>query len=364
MIVLGIMNGTSVDGIDYVWADITESGKNINVKFLKQEHKAFTLSVREQIQLAITNKLPTHDLGQLHHDLGREYAKHYAQFKSAPKAKLIGLHGQTVFHKGKIASLQIGEPSHLAKASKLPVIFNFRAADIASGGEGAPLAPLFHQVLLKKFSNKPVAFHNLGGISNLTYCYKNQLIAFDTGPASTLMDSWLQLKTKGEKTYDTDGKIAERGLPHLPTLKKMLDTPYLRMAPPKSCGREEFNLDFIKANADRKFSSISLEDQMSTLTEFTATSIYQAYETHLPTLPEKIFFAGGGTHNPFLMKRLKIHFKKTEVLTSMDLGWPASAIEGGAFALLAYLRLKNKACNLKPVTGGSSSAMLGQICEL
>ena len=364
MIVLGIMNGTSVDGIDYVWSEITGSGKSIKLKFLHQEHKAFNTGLKEQIQLAIGNNLPTHELGLLHHDLGREYAKHYKEFKKVPRAKLIGLHGQTVFHKGKIASLQIGEPSYLAAACGVPVVFNFRAADVASGGEGAPLAPLFHDNLLKKFSSSPVAFHNLGGISNLTYCHKNQIIAFDTGPASTLMDSWVSLKSKGLQGYDKDGKIAEKGLPHLPSLQKMLTAPYLQLKAPKSCGREEFNLDFIKNMTDRKFSSLSLEDQVNTLTEFTAVTILEAYEKFLPKMPEKIFFSGGGTHNPFLMKRLKIFFKTTEVLTSEDLGWPASAIEGGAFALLAYLRINKVKCDLKSITGGSKSALLGQICEL
>jgi anhydro-N-acetylmuramic acid kinase len=363
MIVLGIMSGTSVDGIDYVWSQISGTKGNISAKFLKHEHRSFSPDLRERLILALKDKSTTHELGLLQHDLGREYAKHYSQLKAPGKTALIGLHGQTVFHKGCIASWQIGEPSYLAKQAKVPVIFNFRAADIAFGGEGAPLAPVFHQTLLKKFSHKPVAFHNLGGISNLTYCYKKSLIAFDTGPASTLMDVWIQEKTKGKKQYDDNGRLAAAGLPHLLTYKKMLSAPYFKKVAPKSCGREEFNLEFIKKNADNTFMALSLEDQLNTLTELTAASIYQAYQA-LPAMPEKIFFAGGGTGNGFLMRRLKIYFSKTEVLNSTDLGWPASAIEGGAFALLAYLRWKKMTCDLKSVTGGSSSTLLGQICEL
>jgi anhydro-N-acetylmuramic acid kinase len=358
------MNGTSVDGIDYVWSKISGTKTNISAQFLKHEHKSFTPALRERILLAIGDKLSTHELGLLQHDLGREYARHYGQLKSPGKTELIGLHGQTIFHKGKVATWQIGEPSYLAKQSKLPVIFNFRAADVAFGGEGAPLAPVFHQILLKKYSAKPVAFHNLGGISNLTYSHKKTLIAFDTGPASTLMDVWIQNKTKGQKQFDADGDLASAGLVHLPTFKNMMAMDYFKKAAPKSCGREEFNLDFITKKADRKFKSLSLEDQMCTLTELTAASIHQAYAQLLPAMPEKIFFSGGGTENGFLMRRLKIYFSKTEVLTSLDLGWPASAIEGGAFAMLAYLRLMKIPCDLKSVTGGSSSALLGQICEI
>lgn len=363
MLVLGIMNGTSVDGIDYVWAEMSGTAKNVKAKFIKQEHKTFSTPLRLQIQEAIANKLTTHALGQLHHDLGREYAKHFKQLKSPGKTQLIGLHGQTLFHKGKVATWQIGEPSYLAQVSQVPVIFNFRAADVALGGEGAPLAPLFHRILLREMARKtPVAFHNLGGISNLTYSYKNVLLAFDTGPASTLMDNWIESKTGGKKTYDESGHLAAQGLPQYASLKNFLAHPYFKKSPPKSCGREEFNLGFIKSTADKKFSSLSLEDQMSTLTELTASSIHQAYQK-LPETPAKIFFSGGGTHNKYLMKRLKIYFKKTQVLTSEDLGWPSSAIEGGAFALLAYMRSIKAECDLKPVTGGGS-ALLGQICEL
>lgn len=363
MLVLGIMNGTSVDGIDYVWADVSGTKKNIKTKFIKQEHKPFSPQLREQIQEAIADKLTTHALGKLNHDLGREYAKHFSQLKSPGKTQLIGLHGQTLFHKGKVATWQIGEPSYLAQVSKAPVVFNFRAADVAQGGEGAPLAPIFHRILLREMAAKtPVAFHNLGGISNLTYSHKNTLLAFDTGPASTLMDNWMESKTNGKKTFDEDGQTAAKGLPQYASLKNFLSNAYFKKSPPKSCGREEFNLAFIKSTADKKFSSLSLEDQMSTLTELTASSIYQAYEK-LPELPEKIFFSGGGTRNKYLMKRLKIYFKKTQVLTSEDLGWPSSAIEGGAFAVLAYLRWIKAECDLKQATGGKTT-LLGQICEL
>jgi anhydro-N-acetylmuramic acid kinase len=177
------------------------------------------------------------------------------------------------------------------------------------------------------------------------------------------MDSWVQLKSKNEMLYDKDGVLASRGLPQLETLKKFMNHPFLGKKPPKSCGREEFNLDFIKNTADRRFFRLSLEDQLATLTEFTAQSVYEAYENWLPKMPEKIFFSGGGSKNRFLMKRLKINFKNSAVHTSEELGWPSEAIEGGAFAVLAYLRLYEQHLDLKNITGGNKPALLGQICE-
>lgn len=364
MIVLGIMNGTSGDGIDYVWVDL-HYDKKLTVKFVKHIHRSFSKELRESIKKAALNQLLTYDLGALHHELGRQYAKDYASFKVPAKLKphVIGLHGQTVFHSGGTATLQIGEPTYLAQAAGAPVIFNFRAADIVNGGQGAPLAPVFHKVLLSGVSNGPTAFHNLGGISNLTYCHKDRLIAFDTGPACTLMDTWVQMKTKNQHHYDEDGKLAARGLPHLETIKKFMKHPFLAKKPPKSCGREEFNLEFIKAHADRRFFRLSMEDQLATLTEFTVQSVFGAYEDWLPKMPEKVFFSGGGAKNKFLMKRLKIYFKNSIVMTSEELGWPSDAIEGGAFAVLAYLRLYEQHLDLKNITGGTKPVLLGQICE-
>jgi len=364
MIVLGIMNGTSGDGIDYVWTDI-HFDKKLQVKFLKHVSRPFSPALRAAIKKAVLNEAGTYDVGELHHALGRQYADDYAGFRMAGKMKphIIGLHGQTVYHSGGKATFQIGEPSYLAQTAHAPVIFNFRAADVAMGGQGAPLAPVFHKVLLGEFADKPASFHNLGGISNVTYVYKNKILAFDTGPSCTLIDTWLQYKSNNRQQYDKDGKIAARGVAHGPSVNAFMEHPFLAKKAPKSCGREEFNLKFIKAYADKKFSRLSLEDQLATLTEFTASHIADAYRRLLPETPVKMFCSGGGANNKYLLQRLKIHLPKTEVLTSEDLGWPTSAIEGGAFAVLAYLRLYEQPLDLKSITGSSLPVMLGQICE-
>lgn len=362
MHVLGIMNGTSGDGIDYVVVHL-DFKKKLQIRFVQHEHKPFDKKIHDRLKKTITNQATTYDIGELHHDLGRMYAQHFSEIRWKKKPALIGMHGQTVYHRGGSATLQIGEPSYLAKIAETPVIFNFRAADIAWGGQGAPLAPVLHKVLLSDFK-KPVAFHNLGGISNLTYCFKKHWLAFDTGPANTLMDVWIQFTSKGRRLFDENGLEAARGLAHTETLKKMLSHPYFKKSPPKSCGREEFNLDFIRAYSEKKFFKSSLPDQLATLTELSALSIFNAYQNFCPQMPEKIFFAGGGLQNAFLMQRLKIYLGSDVVSSAEDLGWPSQAIEGAAFALLAYLRVYEQPLDLSPITGGAKSSLLGQMCEM
>lgn len=362
MHVLGIMNGTSGDGIDYVVADITFK-KKLSIRFVQHVHKPFEKSFYEKTKRLITNQATTYEVGEYHHELGRIYAKHFAEIRWTKKPQLIGLHGQTVYHRGGHATFQLGEPSYLAMQAKMPVIFNFRASDIAAGGQGAPLAPILHKVLLSEFK-KPVAFHNLGGISNLTFCYKKHWLAFDTGPANTLLDIWMQNKTKGEKIFDDGGKLSAQGLPHQESLKKMLTHSYFKKTAPKSCGREEFNLDYIHAHVERKFHKLSISDQLATLTELSAISIFEAYKNFCPQMPEQIYFSGGGLKNNFFMQRLKLYFGSEVVKSSDDLGWPSQSIEGAAFALLAYLRVYEQPLDLTSITGGKKSSLLGQMCEV
>jgi anhydro-N-acetylmuramic acid kinase len=360
MRVLGIMNGTSGDGVDYVVADISFK-KSWSVRFLQHEQKPFDKSFHEKTKRVITNVATTYEVGEYHHELGRLYAKHFAEIRWKHKPELIGLHGQTVYHRGGHATLQLGEPSYLLQQSKLPVVFNFRASDVAVGGQGAPLAPILHKVLLSPFKH-PVSFHNLGGISNLTFCHKKTWLAFDTGPANTLMDIWIQHKTQAKTLFDDGGALAAKGLPHMESVEKMLADSYFKKAAPKSCGREEFNLNFIHSHIEKKFHKLKLEDQLATLTEVSALSIFEAYKKFCPVMPQQIYFSGGGLKNHFLMQRLKIYFGSAVVKSSEDLNWPAQAIEGGAFALMAYMRLKKVTVDLTSITGGSKSSLLGQLC--
>jgi anhydro-N-acetylmuramic acid kinase len=361
MNILGIMSGTSADGVDYVWTKVSV-GEKLEIEFVHQEHKKIPAKIKKNIELAITNKLGTYDLALLNYEVGRMYADHFLSFKKLKlETDFIGLHGQTVFHEGGIATLQIGEPTFLSVAAKAPVIFNFRAGDVALGGEGAPLAPIFHKAIVGS-PETPTGFHNLGGISNITYIEDNYVQAFDTGPANTLMDIWIHHKSKGKKAFDKNGAHAKQGVPHVDTLKKLLKTSFLLKLPPKSTGRELYNLSFIKKNVPPAFLKLSLEDQLATLTEFSVLSICDAYKRFLPKMPKQIYFSGGGTKNPYLMKRLRIALSGVDVKTSTELGWPESAIEGGTFALLAFLRVQEQKIQLTHITGNKSLALLGQIC--
>lgn len=361
MIVLGIMSGTSADGVDYVWVKIT-GDKKYKVTFLHQEHRAIPKSIKARIEAAIANQLTTYDLSLLNYDVGRMYADHFRTFKAwKNKTQLIGLHGQTIFHEGRVATWQLGEPTFLSQEAKKPVIFNFRAADVALKGHGAPLAPLFHQVLLGT-PQKPTGFQNLGGIANITYVSGSDIRAFDTGPANTLLDIWITHKTRGKQKMDRNGAIASQGLPHLATLRKLLKTPYLAAKPPKSTGRELYNMGFIKKHAPTEFHQLSLEDQMATLTDFSVLSIREAYEKFLPRPMGYVFCSGGGTKNHFFMKRMRMLMPDIQIGTSADLGWPESAIEGATFALLAYWRSRGQKVRLDHITGNSTPVLLGQIC--
>lgn len=362
MIVLGIMSGTSADGVDYVWVNLNAK-KNLKIDYLHQEHRPIPKKIKLKIEAAITNQLTTYDLSLLNYEVGQMYADHFKTFKKwKDKTDLIGLHGQTIFHQGQVATWQMGEPTFLSLQAKAKVIFNFRSGDVALGGHGAPLAPVFHKALLGS-PKDPMGFHNLGGISNITYVCKNDVHAFDTGPANTLLDVWIQYKTKKKYLFDKNGIVSAQGLPHLPTLKKLLKTPYLLEKPPKSTGRELFHLKFIQENAAKDFFKLSLADQMATLTDFSVLSIKNAYDTFLPKPLKSVYYSGGGTQNSYFMKRLRLCLPTINIQTSAHLGWPESAIEGGTFALLAFLRVHNQKLDLQHITGNTTPALLGQICD-
>lgn len=357
---LGIMNGTSIDGIDF--ALIQSSSDFQKLVFKKHKHFPMEKKLRATLLKAACNELTTYDLSKLHFDLGRYYAQCLKKLKATWKWDVIGLHGQTVHHEGRLASLQIGHPGFMAEHTNTPIVYDFRSADIVSGGEGAPFAPFFQNVIGKSASRKAFAFHNLGGISNLTYFNKNQVTAFDTGPANILLDQWIEKKKK--KSFDKNGQFASQGLPDPKVVEKMLKHTYFFKKAPKSCGREEFNLDYIKKYGGSAFEKLSFVDQMATLVELTALSIARSYKQEFKALPEKIYFYGGGVNNPYLMSRISYHLPECEILTTQDLGWPTQALEASTFAFLALARMLNKKVHLPQVTGAKNTRHLGSLYSL
>lgn len=366
--VLGIMSGTSIDGVDFALCEINR--ERIRLQHFQQCR--FPRPLQKRLHLAASNRATSHEAAQLHHDLGRFYAAEGKKL-SRWKPQLAGLHGPTIFHhphKSSPATWQIGEPAYLAAALKIPVISNFRAADIAAGGEGAPLATLFHTIVFAE-KGRHICVNNLGGISNVTSLDNSirgnpRLLAFDTGPANVLIDLAMRHLTRGAKNFDLNGRWAARGTTAEPILKRWLRHRYFFRKPPKSTGRELFGESFFEsALADMKKVGLSNFDLLATLTEFTARSIVLNYQRHLKSIPAKVILNGGGAANPVLVEAIRRNLAqwnaKIELVTSDSVGWPGQTIEAAAFALLAYYRWNGIPANLPETTGARQKTLLGEV---
>ena len=367
MRVLGIMSGTSLDGVDYALCELERGA----VRLLDFWSRPFPKNLQQRLHAAAANECHAHELAQLHHDLGRRYAQQAAALKA--RAELIGLHGQTVFHnpdRRAPATLQIGEPAYLAEALRVPVVSNFRVADLAAGGQGAPLATLFHQIVFAQ-RGRQVCVNNLGGISNVTSLdWRNgrtpKVRAFDTGPACVLLDLAMREFTDGKKNCDRGGAWAKRGVVCEPLLRRWLKHPFFKMSPPKSTGREQFGETFWRAEQKHLAAArLSSFDTLATLTEYTARSLALNYQLHLRSAPDTVVLSGGGAKNPVLVQRITENLRalhpSVHVATSEDFGWPSSAIEPAAFALLAFYRWQGWPANLPGTTGAKREVLLGQI---
>ena len=367
--VLGIMSGTSIDAVDYAACEVGLD----RVRLLKHWQARFPKQLQERLHAAAANQATSYDMGQVHHDLGRFYAIAARRGLWGQRVQLVGLHGQTVFHhpsRKNPATLQLGEASYLAEELRVPVVSNFRAADIAAGGQGAPLATLFHQIAFG-IPCSHVCVNNLGGISNVTSidwraARKPKLLAFDTGPANVLIDLAMRRFTGGRRTLDRNGNWAARGQPRQPLVERWLEHPFFHAPPPKSTGRELFGEPFFN-RVWRQLSKLSPPDALATLTEFTARSLALNYRLHLSARPDLVVLAGGGAANRRLVSRVRTHLlaldSHTHIQTSDELGWPVQSVEPAAFALLAYYRWRRKPGNIPATTGARRGVLLGQMTE-
>ncbi len=358
-LVLGIMSGTSIDSVDYALCRISD--REIALEQLWSVD--FPRELRSRLHNAASNNANAYEVGQLHHDLGRFYAEHAVRKK---KPDFVGLHGQTVFHnpeQKKRATLQLGEPAYLVERLHVPVVSNFRSGDIAAGGEGAPLATMFHKFVFAK-KGRHICVNNLGGISNVTSLdwsrgREPKILAFDTGPANVLIDLAMRELTGGKMHMDKNGAWAARGKPIASVLGRWLKHDYFKRKPPKSTGRELFGEPFFH-QAMQEMKSANKYDIVATFTYFTPLSIALNYTTHLKSLPERIILCGGGAANPALLTAIDI-LQVAEVVTSESVGWPVQAIEPAAFALLAWLRMNNRAGNIPQTTGARRPVLCGQV---
>lgn len=382
MKVIGLMSGTSADGIDAALLEIG-LGKGLpKLRLLCFTVLPFPVGLRERIlRVADAGSGATSEICRLNVLLGELFAK--AAISVARRAgiavrdiALIGSHGQTIAHlpdpavehKVSIRStLQIGEPSVIAERTGVTTVADFRPRDLAAGGEGAPLTPYLHTLLFRHLRRNRIVL-NLGGIANLTFLPRGRglrgVLAFDTGPGNVLIDGLVTRLTGGVMGVDLDGRIAAAGAVDPCLLRWLMAHPYLRRTPPKSTGREVFGPSLIEALLRRAAAySVKEEDLVATITAFTAQSVALHVRRDLPhsAASAELITCGGGAENPMLITRLQEALPEGHLLTAHEAGFPGRAIEASAFALMAYLTVHGLSGNLPRLTGATHSAILGKI---
>lgn len=353
MRVLGLMSGTSVDGVDLVLAELEGKPPKLEWQTLEQREALFPAELRSKIIQTLKSQTNTREVALLHHDLGRFYAGAAAPF--AGRVDLAAMHGQTVWHEPPAVTLQIGEPAYLAEALKIPVVSDFRGSDLALGGEAAPFVP-YPDLLLYGESGIKRAIHNIGGISNLTYLpglAPGGVLAFDTGPGNCLID---EAAGRMGLTHDAGGKIAASGKADSALVERWLSHPYFGRKPPKSTGREIWNLEALDEDT-----AIPTQNLLATLTLFTAQSIVQAYQQLVVPLGlDEIWVAGGGVYNQTLMQHIR-EALPVPLYTFEEKGHDSKLREALAFAVLGYLRFLELPNVLPQVTGARKAAIAGKI---
>lgn len=382
--VVGLMSGTSHDGIDTAVARITRAGVvKSEVKLIHHKTYTFPKGLRERIGKAFNGT--TEDICMLNFELGEAFAdaalRSIADAGLKPKdVDIVASHGQTAFHippaeGGKGSTMQIGEASVIAERTGIITVSDFRTRDMAAGGQGAPLVPFADYILFNK-KGMVRAIQNIGGIANVTVVTEKieDVFAFDTGPGNALIDESVRIMTNGEESFDRDGRIASKGKVDEELLRELMNHPFLKMAPPKSTGRELFGREMamllfrrITGEVGRK-KGRKPEDLIATLTRFTADSIYDAYERFIfPSCDlDQIVLTGGGSNNPVLEGYLRKLFKKggkkkLTVDLIGELGIPSSAKEAMSFAILGNETISGNHANLPKATGAKKGVVLGKI---
>ena len=351
------MSGTSLDGIDVAIVEI--GGRRIEtIGFTSTPYPA---AVRAAILGVSDCATHTAAISRLNFQLAELYARAVlAAVKRYGPVQLIGCHGQTIFHEGRSNTLQIGEPAVLAERTGVPVVSNFRARDIAAGGEGAPLVPFVDYLLFRHPRRCRVAL-NIGGIANITVipaaCGPEDVVAFDTGPGNMAIDALAREFSGGKLSCDRGGKIAASGNVNRTLLDELLRDPYYRRQPPKSAGREQYGEEFI---ARLRQSGAPLRDLIATATVLTAATIAIAVQ-RAEVGSADLIASGGGVHNPQIMAHLAGFLPGVDISTSTDHGIDADAKEAIAFAVLAHETWLGKPSNLPSATGAKRAVLLGSI---
>jgi anhydro-N-acetylmuramic acid kinase len=408
-LVVGLISGTSMDGIDAALVRISGPATQPRVRLVAFEALAYSAPIRHRIlRIATGEAVTAGDISQLNFLLGELFAT--AALRVCRKARVspsrlaaIGSHGQTVYHQGaptreggrRIRStLQIAEPSVIAERTGAPVVADFRTADMAAGGQGAPLVPMVDYLLLRDLRRGTVAL-NIGGIANVTVipagAKQEEVFGFDTGPGNMIIDGLVRHFTQGKKSYDAGGRWAARGKVIEPLLAEMLRLPFFAQQPPKSAGREQFGRQFIHQSflgadlgadgvrahlraggarpgpkALRPYNArqgVRPEDLLRTATELTVRTIAEALDRFVlgKVLIHRLIVSGGGAHNRLLLARLTALLPNLRVQNSAEFGLDMDGKEAVAFAVLADRTLHGLAGNLPSVTGARRPVVLGKI---
>jgi anhydro-N-acetylmuramic acid kinase len=383
------MSGTSVDGIDAVACRVLGRGSRMRATVLQHVHAAYPSTLRRALLDAMSPATTTTEtICDLNRQVGDAFAAAARRVMkragiSARDTAVIGSHGQTLCHRPDAGStLQIGCPAVIAQSTGCRVVADFRSADVAVGGQGAPLVPWTDWVLLRD-TRRTRAVQNIGGIANVT-CLPakggvDDVTAFDTGPGNMVMDELVRSFSRGGRRFDANGRLAARGRVCDAVLADWLSLPFFRRRPPKSCGREEFGRAFV-AEALRRHARRRLrpEDWLATALALTIESIARAYETWLPKreretrrdskrfgLPpiDEVILCGGGSRNATLRRMLASRLGGVPIRRIEEFGFAAGAKEPVSFALLACARLDDVPANLPQVTGASRRVLLGSLTE-
>lgn len=359
---IGLMSGTSMDALDAVLVEL-ESG---SPKLLASLSSPLPDSLRHQLfALTVPGDNEVQRSAQADIALGRFSAQLVAQLLAeagleAAHIRAIGSHGQTIRHAPDASppyTVQIGDGNTLAQLTGITTICDFRRRDMVVGGQGAPLVPAFHSALYRNHDINRVIV-NIGGMANITILpadASQPVLGFDTGPGNVLMDSWCQRQRN--EAYDHNGRWAASGSPDSPLLERLLADPYFQRPPPKSTGREYFNLAWLE---QRLTAEGKAQDIQATLCELTARSISQAILAHSPEVGE-VIICGGGACNLHLMQRLAANLPDIDLHSSADTGIDPRWMEGMAFAWLAQQTIKGFPGNLPAVTGAREAVILGAI---
>ncbi|WP_445634310.1 Anhydro-N-acetylmuramic acid kinase [Nostoc sp. DSM 114161] len=388
--VIGLISGTSVDGIDAALVEISGQELDLKIELLAGETYPYPAELRERIlALCAGAAISMAELALIDDAIAFSFAQAAQNIQNGHQAaNLIGSHGQTVYHRPpkkdagtggygeknlRVSdsplgySLQLGRGALIAYLTGITTVSNFRVADIAIGGHGAPLVPRVDAYLLSH-PEEGRCIQNIGGIGNVAYIpprygdWLSKIRGWDTGPGNSLLDLAVQHLSAGAKTYDENGNWAASGTPCYPLVEQWLRQEYFHLPPPKSTGRELFGVTYLEqCLKDAQAYQLNSADILATLTELTAASIAHSYQTFLPEMPQRVMLCGGGSRNLYLKQRLQLLLASIPVLTTDEVGLSADFKEAIAFAVLAYWRHLGIPGNLPTATGAPGEVLLGEI---